>query len=369
LGTSTVPPIPEWLNWVLAIFGLISIVAFIVDKSRKLHRYLRERHQDNADQAHSRRDYVLGAILALLCALLWSISYVSLSAVTRQTSVLVLNTVLMGSASVFLYAGAILSQPRPLDPKKTRRAFQRTWGTGHLQFLILANLGNFVLSVWALRYISASQATALNNMSPALLAAVLVMSGRLRLSLSTAIAFVVVLLGVWITAAQSDLRFQSGPALIGSLIALGAGASFASWAYLMEGVEVSIERTHLRMKLLAAVFFGSYAVLVTITWLMGHRAQLSPEALTVLGLNGVRVAAVYYLFQLAVKRAGPLLPSVVVVLQVPLTMLWDHVWLKTVIPTQLFLGAGLIMLGIVAFLSDELARTKTVRRTRTVGSI
>jgi drug/metabolite transporter (DMT)-like permease len=349
-------PVPDWLNWLLAIITLVGTGVVVVTKTRAFLAYLRQPSSPGSRRSRSKRDYWFGAALATLCALLWSVSYVSISDVTRAgTSLLTINVVLMGSATIFLYVGALLTRWWEQRAGSAAEA-SVPWRAGHAQLLVVANLGNFVLSALALRYISASQANTLNNMSPVLLAVALLVSGRLALTLSTAVTVALVALGVWLANADPNFHVRTGADLTGSMIALIAGASFALWAYLMDRVEDRVPRASTRMRLLALVFFASYTLLVTAAWLREDAAPIGRYALNVLALNGVRVAIVYYLFQLAIRRAGPLLPSVVVVVQVPLTMLVDHVWLRTTIPPQLIIGATLIVLGIVALLSDELRR-------------
>jgi drug/metabolite transporter (DMT)-like permease len=349
-----VGPVPNWLNWTATIAGLLGVAIWIVQKAPVVRRYFASRERRSTETTRSRREYLVGGLLATTCAIIWSVSYVSLSAVARNTSVISMNVILMGSGALFLYAGSAIA--RIVESRKNLPKDAGVWRVTVAPLLVFANLGNFVLSTLALHYITASQANALNNMSPALLALGLLVLGRFRPSLATAITFAFLIFGVWFANSDAAFSLRLGPQLTGSSIAIAAGASFAVWAYVIDVAEDKIKRVSSRMEMLALVFLGSYAILLTAAWLTGSEVPRGRFEVILLTLNGLRVGVVYYLFQLAVRKAGPLLPSVVVVIQIPMTMFVDHVWLGTEIGRNLMIGGAIIVLSVIGLLTDELQR-------------
>lgn len=64
-------------------------------------------------------------------------------------------------------------------------------------------------------------------------------------------------------------------------------------------------------------------------------------------LNGLRVAVVYALYYAAVKRLGALFASVLVAIEVPLTMLWDWLLLNRTPSSRLVWGSAALLLGAI----------------------
>lgn len=345
--------IPNSLNWLLAIIGVVTFVWFLGEKLQKLLKYFRRPAAKNA--AKSRNEYVVGSFLALLCAAIWAASYASLKRVSPSVGTLATNIHLMGAAAIALYVGSVIaaqftrtSPPAEVQVRPGRK----------LAVLIVANLGNFVFSVWALRFISASEAMTLNNMSPLLLALALWFRGKLKASLGTFLALALVLLGAFILNTDSGFVFRTGDSIRGSLIAVAAGASFALWTYTMDELKASFTSLAQRMRVLAQIFFVSYVVLVTYGYFMAGPTQATTLDYIILVANGVRVALVHVLYTFAVQKAGPLLASVVLVLMVPMTFPFDNIWNHATISAQLIIGAALIGLAAIGLLSDELRRAR-----------
>jgi drug/metabolite transporter (DMT)-like permease len=344
--------IPNSLNWILAIISIVTFVWFLVEKLPKLLKYFRGGAAK--DVAKSRNEYVVGSVLALLCAAIWAASYASLKLVSPSVGTLTTNIYLMGSAAVALYVGSVIAAKfRHSSPSEVKVRPGRK-----LAVLVVANLGNFVFSVWALRFISASEAMTLNNMSPLLLALALWFRGKLTPSLGTFLALVLVLLGAFILNTNSGFVFRTGESIRGSLIAVVAGASFALWTFTMDELKASFTSLAERMRILAQIFFMSYVILVTCGFFTVGAMQATTLDYTILILNGVRVAIVHVLYTFAVQRAGPLLASVVLVLMVPMTFPFDNIWNHATISAQLIIGATLIGLAAIGLLSDELRRAR-----------
>ena len=327
--------------------SILAAVGYLSEKIPKVIRYLRQPVPTGLPRAKS--DYVLGSALALACAGIWAASYASIDLLSPAVGTLATNIHLMGFAALFLYIGSVIATrfkpvKQPIEPRKG----------GQLAVLVIANLGNFVFSVWALTFISASEAMTLNNLSPLLLAAGLWWRGKLAPSIGTFLALVLVVLGAFLVNVDGNFTLRTGDHLQGGLIAIAAGASFALWTFTLDEFEFASKAE--RMSLLALVFFVSYVVLVTYGFFTNEQSQPTARDYLILILNGARVGLVHMLYLFAIEKAGPMLASVIVVLMVPLTFPFDSVWNQASITIQLVLGSILIVLAAAGLLSDELRR-------------
>src|SRR5437660_5395639 len=98
-------PIPLLIIKVLigigAVYELIKFIRGIRDRLIRGSKVLKEQP--------TKRDYVVGVFYSLLCALLWSLSYVSLSYVSSKTDLLSINIALLGTGCAFLALGWALA--------------------------------------------------------------------------------------------------------------------------------------------------------------------------------------------------------------------------------------------------------------------
>jgi drug/metabolite transporter (DMT)-like permease len=348
-------PIPNWIQWVLAVLSVVTTIGYIAEKIPRLRAYFNS--PSAKDAPRTKNEYLLGSLLSLVCAAIWAASYASLSLISPTVGTLSVNIHLMGFAAISLFiASQIASRFEAASAQTTPQALQ----SGRLVLLVVANLGNFVLSVWALAYISASEAMTLSNLSPILLALALWYRGRLAPSAGTFLALVLVMLGAFLVNIDSGFVLRTGSNITGSLIAIAAGASFALWTFTMDELKSSFGTPSERMKTLALVFFICYVALLTYAFFFNPKLPtLTSLDYIVLILNGLRVAIVHVIYVFAVKKAGPLLASVIVVLMVPMTFPFDSIWNKATISIQLIMGSILVVLAAIGLLSDELRKAKT----------
>ena len=288
-------------------------------------------------------DYAAGALMALSCALLWALSYVSLKFVSGHIAAIPLSAGVLGTAAGFLLSGWALA--RKLEgPKLAEPAPRRL--SARMALLCLANLGNFGLSIYALYFVSATQAMTLSNVSPLFLAALLLVRRKLRLTPGSAVALAVLLLSAWLlTADASGNVTGDGGSLVGSLLALAAGASFALWADIADDIETRVRSMSSRFGVLASVFSLTFGVAAVAAWVLGPFPHLSATDAAIIVGNGLRVAVVYVVFQLAVRRGGPLLAVVVATLQVPLTLLFEALLLEVPLEAGLLIGVAAAEIG------------------------
>lgn len=347
-------PIPNWVQWLLAILSVVTAAGYIAEKIPRLRAYFGSSSEEHAKKTRS--EYLLGSVLALLCAGIWAASYASLDLLSPSVGTLTTNIHLMGFAAASLYIGSLVAARLALGTSPPSVPANQG---GKLTLLVVANIGNFVLSVWALSFISASEAMTLNNLSPLLLALALWYRGKLTPSAGTFLALVLVLLGAFIVNIDGGFVLRTGDNITGSLIAVAAGASFALWTFTMDEIKASFTSPAERMRTLAYVFFLSYVVLLTYGFYFApSTSQLTTPDYIILVLNGLRVAVVYMIYVFAVKKAGPLLASVILVLMVPMTFPFDSIWNKATISAQLIVGSILIILAAVGLLSDELRKAR-----------
>jgi len=305
------------------------------------------------DAGRTRTEYLVGSVLALLCAGIWAASYASLSLVSKSVGTLTVNIYLMGFAAISLYISSILV--RVFEHAEISDVMA-PWQTGRAQVLVIANLGNFLFSVLALTFISASEAMTLNNLSPLVLAFLLWFRGKLSPSVGTFLALALVVIAALVVNLDPGFILRSGDNAIGSLIAVSAGASFALWTFTLDELKARMRSMAARLRTLSLVFMTSFTLLVTLGYLRGGSPSLSTRDFAILSINGLRVAVVHLLYQLAIEKAGPLLASIILVFMVPLTFPFDRFWNGALISTQLVIGALLIVLAAVGLLGDELRK-------------
>ena len=293
----------------------------------------------------------MGALLAFVCALAWALSYVSLKVVSGRVSALPLTAGVIGSAAGFLLLGQWLARQVEAGRGRARAALPPELAK-RVYALSLVNLGNFGFSIAALYFVSATHAMALNNTSPLFLGALLCLRRKLRVTLGSILAVSVVLLGAWLLTWQG--AGGAGAAnILGSGLALAAGACFAIWADLADDIEARLDRMSTRFELLARIFGLTFCVAAAAAWLLGPLARPSTIDALIIVANGLRVAIVYIVFQLAVRRGGPLLAVVVAILQVPLTLLSEMVLLDASIDARFAIGVAAAFAGTIALCIDQ----------------
>ena len=104
---------------------------------------------------------------------------------------------------------------------------------------------------------------------------------------------------------------------------------------------------------LGIVFFVSYSALVTVAYFTNEPVPLQTKTLVILAANGLRVALVYALYQAAIGRIGPVLTSVIVALEVPLTMFFERVLLHRPPSARLILGSVGVLAGALVLASES----------------
>jgi hypothetical protein len=95
------------------------------------------------------------------------------------------------------------------------------------------------------------------------------------------------------------------------------------------------------------------------TWCWGALEKpVLTDVLLIVG-NGLRVAIVYVVFQLAVRRGGPLLAVVVGILQVPLTLVFEALLLGSAVDARLAIGVAAAFAGTAALCIDQAEQDAT----------
>lgn len=343
-------PLPVVVIEVLIGIGAVyHIVLWILEWFKK--------RTHKATVTRTRNDYVLGIIYSLVCVGLWSLGYVSLSYVTPRVDLLNINIVLLGSASLFLLASWGLAY---LFDRTAGNAIKLNvnWKTAAPWIIVAANLASFLLFIYALHFISASQTITLQKMNPLFVVIVAAIWLRKKPTTSTISAVFLVILGAFLIMANDQFGFTGGPNLAGSGLAILAGASFAVFSVGLERIEEDrLSRTQ-ALGFMFLVFVLSYIGILSIGYLYGSKLTFDLKVTGILLANGLRVALVYGFYQAAVRRIGALLTSVVVALEVPVTMLWDWELLNNVPGGRLAIGALAILFGATTLIWDRISRMK-----------
>src|SRR5207253_5670880 len=169
----------------------------------------------------------------LLCALLWSLSYVSLSYVSSKTDLLSINIALLGTGCAFLALGWALAWLFDWVAG-TSLKLNVDWKTASSWIVVAMNLASFLLFIYALYFISASQTITLQKINPLFVALIVLIWLGKRPSVSTLSAVLLVILGGILILVNDQFGFSGGKNIVGSLIAILAGLSFAVFSVGLE---------------------------------------------------------------------------------------------------------------------------------------
>lgn len=348
-------------TYIAIIVGLLSIGNFAItiwNWFRK--KYIQEATSGPPKTANGApvtpSDYVWGTVLALACAAVWGISYASLKFITVTIDPIEMNVALLGVATTTYFVAtlvvgrisAILS-PKPVESHQQRKRLVIDWASGPLWRMLLGNFASFILFIYALYYISATQTIALQKVNPIFVALLASLFLRRRIGLQVWLAIVLVVVGTMLIVANfSDGSFslRTGDDFIGSIYAILAGLSFAVFTVALAENVATEKSLVLQLQLMTVVFLFAFVAFVSYAYFFGHAFELgSAESNAILIVNGIRIALVYILFFAAVQRIGPVLASAIVALEVFITMLVEYWWLDAVPESTLWLGAIIIVTG------------------------
>lgn len=345
------------------VLGAVASLLAIVHSAIAFTRWVQRRSKADATRRLF-KDQLWGVSLALIASLIWSVSYTSLSIAAVGARPLEINVVLLGVASVAYLLATVAS--RWLAPWLTRepkeseadqnppgRVAWRTWAPW---LVVLGNIGSFILFVYALYSVSASQAITLQKTNPIFVAVLGAVLLRQRISYSAWLALGLVVVGTTLTVADLSgeaFRLRTGSDILGSLFALGAGASFALLSIGLDEMKPQLIHLYTRLSFMTRVFLLSYVAVLTLAYLSQEAPLLDAKSLGILVANGIRVAVVYLIYLAAIRRIGALLTAVFVSFEVFLTMLWDHVLLQRAPAATLWLGAIIIVAGGLTLLMQQ----------------
>lgn len=303
-------------------------------------------------------DILWGVVWSLVCALLWSLSFVSLSYVSRSVDVFDVNIIMMGSASCFLLVAYLIVRARTALLGRSKQDVPEAavdWRTWTPWIATAGNLANFLLFVYALYFISASQAITLGETSPVFVVLLTWFWLRQRLPISTLTAAALAVVGAILIVADQNFAFpMNSSATYGSILAVCGGAGFAVFGTSLEKIERGKHSLSSRLSFMGVTFAISCGVVLAVAYL-AHRvpATIDNRSMTILVLNGLRVAVVYLLYQVAVRHIGALLAGILITLDVPLTMLWDSRLLHRQVVAKLVIGAAAILIAGFTLASDR----------------
>jgi drug/metabolite transporter (DMT)-like permease len=334
----------RYLHWFVLLW-------FVVEQGLKFARWLRKEPTDTR-KIRSRADYLRGISYSLICAILWSGSYVSLSYVSGKVDLFEINVVLLGSASLFLLLAFLIAYLLKQGGAASWQS-QVDWKSITPWTVTVSNIASFILFVYALYFISASQTITLQKINPLFIALGTWVVLKRAPSRSTISTVALVVIGTVLITANDQFRFGSGKEMTGSLLAILAGASFAVFSVGLEKIEQRETSLVGRIYFMGIVFLLSYTAVVTVAYFQ-HRILLPDRmVMAILVANGLRIALVYGLYHAAIRRIGALFVSVIVALEVPLTMFWDSLFLHQFPRGRLIWGAVAILLGALTLTLEK----------------
>ena len=247
--------------------------------------------------------------------------------------------------------------------KSTIPNFSRT----DLLFIVGGNAANAVAFIYALQFISSSQLIILNKTNPLFLALLLYFAGQERISLAGLAAIVSTVCGIYVLVGGPTFEISvADGGLLGSTLALLAGVAFAVFTFgLYRNIEHQKEAAIAdRLWYMGWVLLWSYLLLATAGLLIGTKLPADAESWFWIGINGIRIAVVYLIYQQAIRLTDPILVSVVVSLEVLFTILLEQHWLSTPITMNVVLGAVLILGAIWSLILERRVTQYSPKTTR-----
>lgn len=343
---------------IFALEVLVALAAVIhaIEYGTKFYGWLKKRSTSIVPSVRP-HDITLGILWSLVCALIWSLSYVSLSYVSAKVDPFDVNVIMFGTAACFLFASYLIVRLYAKFSLKAERPPTEPgvdWKTMTPWITTLANVGNFVFFIYALYFISASQAITLGQTYPVFVALLTWLWLRVPLPRSAMAATALAVFGALLIVVEQDFVIMNSTKTFGSIIAVCGGAAFAVFSTGLEKIEHSRPALTDRLSFMGTAFTVAYLGVLSVAYLK-HRvpAVIDPASLVILALNGLRVAVVYLLYGIAVRYIGALLVSILLALTVPFTMLWDSRLLHRQPLPKLIIGAAAIVIAALTLASDR----------------
>ena len=274
----------------------------------------------------------------ILLALIWGGSFLSFAVALREVGVFTIVLHRVGWAALFLWGLVIVTgRPLPLSPS--------FWVAG-LIMGILNNAFPFLLIAWAQTNIE-SDLAAILNASTALFAiplAALVFRDE-RLSAKKVIGVLLGFLGV-ITAIGADALRQMDIRSLAQLAMLGAALSYAVASMFgrryLNGADPVVSAL--------AMLTGSTLVLLPVTLSIDGPPALvlsGPTLASIAYISLVATAGAYLLYYRVLAMAGAANLSLVTLIVPPVAVVLGAVYLNESLAWAVFLGFGLLVLGLL----------------------
>jgi drug/metabolite transporter (DMT)-like permease len=221
----------KYLEVFVVVSTIIHALIFATKYGKEVVHFVKELHDKavpNRGKGHpSLKDLVLGVLYSLSCAVLWSFGYVSLSYVTHQhMDLLSINTYVLGSASSFLFVAYFISRT-PRVARSAGKERRVNWRSSVPWITAAANLGDFLLFIYALYFISASQTITLSKINPLFVIALTWMWLGEKVQKSAFAAVFLVIIGTLLITLNGEFGVDSNTETVGSVFAILAGFSFA----------------------------------------------------------------------------------------------------------------------------------------------
>ncbi|MGI3212754.1 DMT family transporter [Roseovarius tibetensis] len=295
---------------------------------------------------------LLGLSLALVCAVIWAIANVSLKHVS------------LGGADMFLFVGAMMAFAGALgisaaiSVRKSSGFPTLSMNSFEIGLAFLGNFGNAIFFILAIAHISSSELIILGKTNPIFLALFLFYFLGERLTRASFLSVFVVFIGVVLLVSDPQLQeFRPrNSSFVSYAFALLAGISFSVFSFALH----LSNRRETDVRILDNLFTLAIVNLLTGISLIVFAFLFIGVSLSVVDstfvlwtiFNAIRLAFLYLVYKICMKYVGPVLASVLVMLEVPFTMVLEQRWVGLSIDVYLVVGAVLISAGIVSMIID-----------------
>ncbi|WP_170608305.1 DMT family transporter [Ruegeria arenilitoris] len=281
-----------------------------------------------------------GLFLGFAAAFLWGTHSVIVRYLTAD-----LNGMQIAVLRLFIAAFAIL-----LILRIMRSPINIGFSDRNFLLAVVATVVNYILFHVGLEHTGAANAMVLENTAPFFVLVFLFFFAKTTVGRIEILATVLAIFGVSLTVYQ-DFR-GGGEPLVGDLMEIGAGISWAVFLISSSRAMQSSQSTEERLNFLFGIFLCS-AVLLTPLSFVTMQVPTAKDLVFLVLLGVFPTALAYYLWYEAAARLSTLTASLLFAASVIFTFINSAVFLGASITVPAVVGAGLIVFAIFLTTKDK----------------
>lgn len=274
-----------------------------------------------------------GLLLGFLAAFLWGTHSVIVRYLTSD-----LGGIQIAVTRLFIAALAIYGMLRAMGAGASIR-----FGDWNFRLAVLATVVNYILFHIGLEHTGAANAMVLENTAPFFVLVFLYFFADTPVGRTEVLATILAIIGVFLTVYKD---FQgSGDRLLGDVMEIGAGLSWAVFLIASSRAMRSSQTTAERLNFLFGIFLCSGILLVPIA-IFSLQMPSANDVVFLILLGILPTALAYYLWYEAAARVSTLTATLLFAASVVFTFINSAVFLGATITPLAMVGAALIVAAI-----------------------